>query len=211
MLAVLLSKLGVLVVDHFAPDDLRRTALADVLAADGSDAEVFATPGREIAPSMRNATERRAGASAAAVQALIESARSRLEAHFQLALGACEPMSYVTYGPGQFYRPHVDRGPADRIDDARDRAVSVVLFLNDATTPADCTFDGGALVFYDLLGDPRARRAGFPLPPKAGMLVAFPSDFLHEVTPVTRGVRAVAVSWFHGRPSTSVGASGSVR
>jgi predicted 2-oxoglutarate/Fe(II)-dependent dioxygenase YbiX len=48
--------------------------------------------------------------------------------------------------------------------------------------------EGGVLRIYH--PDP------FDIAPKAGTLVAFPSEVPHEVLPVTSGVRDVVVNWF---------------
>lgn len=206
------ARLGLFLQENFVTTELAAAVVAEMLRDPGSAAEVFAEPGHEIAPATRHATERTPGPAASAIDAAFDASRPALERCFGGALGMREPTSFVTYERGQYYRPHVDCGPADRAAAARDRAVSVVLFLNDGASAIG--FDGGALVFYDLLDDARARGIGFPLEPRAGLLVAFRSDVLHEVAPVTGGVRAVAVTWFHQRAagaSTIVGASGSVR
>ena len=97
------------------------------------------------------------------------------------------------YRPGDFYRPHRDRAAraGDFVEGARSRRVSVVLFLNDG-------YSGGALTLYGLVDDPKWRAYGFPIAPAPGLLIAFASDLVHEVTPVTAGERCTAVSWFHG-------------
>jgi predicted 2-oxoglutarate/Fe(II)-dependent dioxygenase YbiX len=38
---------------------------------------------------------------------------------------------------------------------------------------------------------------GLPVTGEAGSLIAFPSDMVHEVTPVSRGERYTVVSWFY--------------
>ena len=64
-----------------------------------------------------------------------------------------------------------------------------VLFLNDDYT-------GGALTLYGLVDDPKWRDYGFAVAPAPGLLVAFPSDMLHEVTPVIAGERCTVANWF---------------
>ena len=56
-----------------------------------------------------------------------------------------------------------------------------MLYLSD-------DFEGGAVAFTKL---------GYTVQPKAGMLVAFPSDerYLHEAQPVISGTRYAIVSW----------------
>lgn len=87
------------------------------------------------------------------------------------------------YREGMAYGKHVDSalmGPQS----ARERSdVSITVFISDA---AD--YDGGELVIHGSFG---AQRVKLP----AGAAVAYPSTSLHEVAPVTRGERLVAVTW----------------
>lgn len=87
------------------------------------------------------------------------------------------------YREGMAYGKHVDSalmGPKS----ARERSdVSITVFINDA---AD--YDGGELVIHGTFG---AQQVKLP----AGAAVAYPSSSLHEVAPVTRGERLVAVTW----------------
>lgn len=144
---------------------------------------------------MRDATDRRPESGEIAdVAGRLDSIRPAVADHFGLELASPEPASYLTYGPGQFYKPHADRGRAGETE-ALNRAVSVVIFLNDARSPL--AFEGGQLIFYDLIDAPRAKGVGLSLEPEAGLLVAFRSEIVHEVAPVVRGTRAVIVTWFH--------------
>lgn len=61
--------------------------------------------------------------------------------------------------------------------------VSATLFLTD---PAD--YDGGELVIVDTYGSHSAKLA-------AGDMVVYPGTSLHQVTPVTRGVRTACFLW----------------
>ena len=87
------------------------------------------------------------------------------------------------YETGMQYGAHVD---APYIDGCR-TDLSFTLFLNE---PAD--YDGGDLVIGSAGADDRIK-----LP--AGAAVLYPSTSLHEVTPVTRGVRLAAVGWIRSR------------
>ena len=57
------------------------------------------------------------------------------------------------------------------------------------------SYAGGSLMFYGLIDDPRTRNHGLPLTAVSGLLVAFRSETVHAVTPVTRGTRFTIVSW----------------
>ncbi|MBZ5556391.1 MAG: 2OG-Fe(II) oxygenase [Acidobacteriia bacterium] len=193
----LLARLGLYLHPGFLEGSLCGQWTAELASEPGDRAEVYAPKGLEVAPAVRNAAEHQASQSLrSAIDARLASVRPAVADHFKLALSAPEPASYLTYGPGQFYRPHADRGRAGE-GDAQGRVVSVVIFLNDAHGPAELSFDGGQLIFYDLIAEPRWKGVGLPLEPEAGLLVAFRSETVHEVAPVTRGTRAVIVTWFH--------------
>jgi SM-20-related protein len=79
----------------------------------------------------------------------------------------------------------------------RERQVSAVIFLNSAAEARGPeSYSGGALTFYGLIDGPCWRGYGFPLVGEQGLLIAFRSDVLHEVTVVTRGERYSIVTWF---------------
>ncbi len=91
----------------------------------------------------------------------------------------------LRYRAGGKYDPHAD---ADDLDPqtkqwmrVHDRDISVLLYLNE-------DYEGGKLSFESL---------NFSIQPKAGMLIAFPSDhrYLHAAKPTTSGIRYVIVSW----------------
>jgi SM-20-related protein len=91
---------------------------------------------------------------------------------------------FAVYPPGAFYRRHVDRF---RDDDTR--AVSLILYLNEAWGPAD----GGELVLET--GEGTAVRVA----PRGGTLVVFLSERLpHEVLPARRE-RLSLTGWFRRR------------
>jgi predicted 2-oxoglutarate/Fe(II)-dependent dioxygenase YbiX len=105
----------------------------------------------------------------------------------------------LIYGPGDHFGPHCDSdGDCSKPAYVRERRISVVIFLNGGTrSPPHETYEGGALVLYGLVGGPAGRAYGIPLAGEPGLLIAFRSDLLHEVTPVTRGQRYTIVSWYH--------------
>jgi len=118
-----------------------------------------------------------------------------LERHFNVTLTECQPLSFLTYQEGDFYHVHNDCGD-DARPDHRGRKVSVVIFLNrQAQQPADDTYCGGSLTFYGLIDDPRWLTYGFPLNSEPGLLIAFRSETIHQVLPVTHGKRYSIVSW----------------
>jgi len=117
----------------------------------------------------------------AEVERSIASVCSPVARFFGIPLSGEEGPGFLRYLAGGFYRRH-----RDVIVDAGEdfpRRISVVMFL----TTAGERCEGGALRIYQ--PDP------FDIAPRAGTLVAFPSDVPHEVLPVTSGVRDVVVDW----------------
>ena len=107
-----------------------------------------------------------------------------LEFAFPVALA---PPMMTRYKPGMKYGAHADAafiqlpGATIRSD------LSCTIFLND---PAD--YDGGELNVR--LGD---SELGFKLEP--GEAIVYPSDSLHQVVPVTKGERLVAITFIQSR------------
>jgi PKHD-type hydroxylase len=94
------------------------------------------------------------------------------------------PPLYVRYEPGMTYGEHIDAailgsGTPDpmRID------IAVTVFLSDASE-----YDGGELALETSFGEHEVKLS-------AGSAVVYPATTLHQVRPVTRGVRLVAVTW----------------
>lgn len=90
----------------------------------------------------------------------------------------------VRYEPGMTYGWHVDEAlfpstPPMRSD------VSCTIFLN---SPRD--YDGGELTI-----EWGAQELSYKLEP--GSAILYPSTTIHRVSPVTRGVRIAAITWFH--------------
>jgi predicted 2-oxoglutarate/Fe(II)-dependent dioxygenase YbiX len=94
-----------------------------------------------------------------------------------------EGPNLLRYRAGDFFRPHADVNPRERVDR---RSATITVFLNDRG------FDGGVLRLYE-------RRGGRPLEiaPRAGRFVAFDPEIVHEVTPIVGGNRYALVAWLH--------------
>lgn len=116
------------------------------------------------------------------VERSITSVCQRVARFFGIPLSRDEGPGFLRYHAGGFYRRHCD--VLSDSDEEFPRRISVVMFLTSAGEQCE----GGALRIYQ----PEA----FDITPKAGTLVAFPSDVPHEVLPVTTGVRDVVVDWF---------------
>ena len=125
----------------------------------------------------------------ALVEAAFDRARPDVAAFHGVTLTGREGAGFLRYTTGGFYRPHRDRATVDAWPAAARRRIALVLFLND-------DFAGGAL---RLLPE---REAPVTITPRAGTLVAFDADTLHEVLPVTSGTRETVVDWLlDGRDS----------
>jgi predicted 2-oxoglutarate/Fe(II)-dependent dioxygenase YbiX len=125
------------------------------------------------------------------VDARLERLGPALEGHFGVPLRGWEKVSFLRYGEGDYYQAHRDANPnAEAPEYLQARRVSIVLFLNGEGVD----YGGGSLTFYGLLEDPRWASYGFPLRGEEGLLVAFRSDVLHGVTPVTHGERLTLVT-----------------
>jgi predicted 2-oxoglutarate/Fe(II)-dependent dioxygenase YbiX len=135
----------------------------------------------------------------------LDTVRPALEERFAEGTLEWDGLQFLVYRPGDFFLPHRDRSAEPGNEVTWRRRVAAVVFLNgagEAALPETETFDGGALTFYGLLGDPRLRGVGYPLRAEAGLLVAFRPSILHEVTPVSRGERHTVVAWLVEPSST---------
>ena len=84
-----------------------------------------------------------------------------------------------------FYKPHKDSGGSDNM---RSRLISASLQLTDPST-----YEGGELIIY-----PRGvGRLSHTAPKEIGTLTIFLSNIVHEVRPVTKGLRNSLVTWVH--------------
>jgi SM-20-related protein len=126
------------------------------------------------------------------------SLRDDVAKSFDIEVSGVQRPQFLRYREGDFFAAHQDRG-SDRkgAEFARQREVSTVIFLNDETDePLPDTYEGGSLTLFGLL-DSGDRSVGLPVQGEAGALIGFPSEMLHEVTPITRGERFTVVSWFY--------------
>jgi predicted 2-oxoglutarate/Fe(II)-dependent dioxygenase YbiX len=137
-------------------------------------------------------------AAASAVRDKLLARCEALSRRFGVEVTDCQEPTFLVYRPGDFFEPHRDYTENQNAPDTvRRRRVSAVVFLNDESAGGVVgEYEGGSLAFYGLLKDPRCRHIGIPVRGKAGMLVAFPSDVLHQVSPVAKGERFTIVSWF---------------
>jgi predicted 2-oxoglutarate/Fe(II)-dependent dioxygenase YbiX len=115
------------------------------------------------------------------VQTSINGVRDEVGRFFHTTLTADEGPGFLRYAEGGFYAPHRDSLPGTEADFSR--TIAVVLFVTRC--------EGGSLRIYPPADPP------VDVAPAAGTLVAFPATWLHEVLPVTAGVRDTIVDWFY--------------
>ena len=104
---------------------------------------------------------------------------------FNYDLDKIEVLQYTRYYAEEIgcYKPHLDPLQWNL---PHERKLSFVIQLSD---PSE--YEGGDLLLH--LGHEPTY-----IPKKLGYAVFFPSHTLHEVTPVTSGVRQTLVGWIHG-------------
>lgn len=98
----------------------------------------------------------------------------------QFQLQQIEALQLLEYRPGGFFTWHMDLGSAKHST----RKISLVVLLSN---PSD--YVGGELEFFSTEDQPKL---------KQGAGVWFPSYMLHQVKPVTQGLRYTLVSWVNG-------------
>jgi SM-20-related protein len=120
----------------------------------------------------------------------------KLEEHFDVSLTGCDGPVFLRYGEQAFYKPHRDASD-DSPPEIRKRKVSAIIFLN-AKSPkvSPGCYGGGDLTFYGLMQGPQWEKCGFSLNAEPGSFIAFRSETMHEVQPVTFGQRFTVVNWF---------------
>jgi PKHD-type hydroxylase len=124
---------------------------------------------------------------AAELERLNSTVMSRLVHHAGYRSGAL-PLHvaspyYARYQPGMAYGNHLD-DPIMGADGLRYRSdIAITIFLN---APED--YGGGELVIQTAFGSQPVKLA-------AGDGVLYPAGSIHQVNPVTRGERLVAITW----------------
>jgi len=120
-----------------------------------------------------------------------------LSNHFKIDLTDCERPQFLVYRAGDFFVRHQDGNNKQLdFDHLRVRRISIVVFLNNNSAGLEAgTFSGGALLFCRE-GDAENAPLTLPLWGETGLLVAFASETLHEVTPVNSGERFTIINFF---------------
>jgi predicted 2-oxoglutarate/Fe(II)-dependent dioxygenase YbiX len=137
-------------------------------------------------------------ATAFVVKERLSALKPNLEDHFKLSLSGCESPQFLVYREGDYFQPHTDAAKEQgKPDYIKNRRLSIIISLNEnASRLVPDGYGGGALTFYGLVQDPGWEKYGFQLTSETGLMIAFRSDLLHEVTTITSGTRCAIVSWF---------------
>jgi len=194
------ARLGLFVVEDFFEPDLCARLRAEVRSAPRNQAEV-ARKGIDLIDETVRRTKQVTvpGWMVSLVKERLLALKPKVESHFHSVLTGCEMPQFLVYGPGDFFQQHRDSNPEPGRPEhqyLKDRRVSVVIFLNsEAQEASEDSYSGGSLTIYGLMVEPPWNRCGFPLVGIRGMLIAFPSQLTHEVTPVKCGERSTIVSW----------------
>lgn len=119
---------------------------------------------------------------------ILRAAMSRSPEFIEFAFPvAMAPPMMTRYRPGMKYGAHADSAFIQLPGATLRSDLSCTIFLND---PGD--YEGGELLVR--LGDSELR---FKLKPGEG--IVYPSDSLHQVVPVTKGERLVAITFIQSR------------
>jgi SM-20-related protein len=194
-----LARFGILVRHGFLSDDLCQGVVASIRSGEASQATVGNDQGDYVVDesSRRVSQIEVSEQTRALVESPLRELKPALEEHFHVALSHYQRPSFLHYRIGDHYVPHTD-SRNDNVDSlSRERKVSVVVFLNQQSQhKADGCYGGGELTFFGLMMAPGMEDRGLPLAAEKGLLVAFRSDLVHQVTPVTHGERYTIVTWF---------------
>lgn len=108
------------------------------------------------------------------------------ERFYRYDLTEMEDLQYAEYHSDTHghYKPHSDDGYKYNLF----RKISLTIQLSD-----ESEYQGGELLFYRF-----STKDPVVAPKGKGTLILFPSYVLHEVTPVTEGLRKSLVSWIVG-------------
>lgn len=123
-----------------------------------------------------------------------------LSEHFKLPLTAYQDLDLLRYETGDFFKAHKDSNSAPGSENyVSSRKISAVVFLNTPSQDADDpeSYSGGALSFYGLLGGEQWENVPMAIDAHAGLLVAFRSETVHEVSEITHGERFTSIAWYY--------------
>jgi predicted 2-oxoglutarate/Fe(II)-dependent dioxygenase YbiX len=190
----LLRKLGVYIDQDFLADDLCEAICTEIDSAAKSATPVY-SEGRK-ANDMDTALRRSYYADVpeqyrTTLEHKIKALQPVIEQHFAEEYHAdlYEHPKFVLYERGHYFAAHRDS--------QLHRKINMTIYLNDERTEELTSgYSGGQLILYELFSNPKLAQKGIALTGNKGMLVAYPAEIPHEVTPVIDGKRYAVVSRF---------------
>lgn len=193
MSAKLLRKLGIYVDVDFLPDDLCQAICREIDAGAKTDAAVYSETSKsnDMDRALRSSSYANVSSETSdLITEKIRAAKPVIEAHYSEEYSdELELPKFLIYGPGNYFKPHRDS--------QLNRKINMTIYLNDEDDEAaPDTYEGGTLKLYEVFKSPAMANNGVSLTGKRGVLVAYPSEIPHEVTPVLRGARYAIVARF---------------
>lgn len=113
--------------------------------------------------------------------------------NYNMVIKFIEALNFLEYSFDEnkndsgFYKRHVDDDGL--YSDHNYSMIRKLSFVIQLSSPED--YDGGKLILYNNSEEHES-------PNDIGTLITFPSSIMHEVTPVTRGIRHSLVGWIVG-------------
>ena len=124
------------------------------------------------------------------IDAHLDAQRDAVSTFFGWEIDGREGVNLLRYDPGGFYKPHVDRADLPAWPPAAVGSSRSFCFSRARARP---TRPAASVVApYDYSDG----ETPIEIVPRRGMLVAFPADIVHEVSPVIEGHRDTVVDWF---------------
>jgi SM-20-related protein len=194
----LLSRFGLFVAQNFLSTEESANICSEMRVANNTKATVSTRGVSRLDESIRKTKKVEVSLNTLElVKKRLVEIKPKLEKHFDVILSDVQPPQFLLYKEGNFFKLHKDNNPQPEETDIFVRQISTVIFLNPETKSSEKdTYSGGNLTFYGLTDDPLWQSFGFPVVGETGLLVAFRSETIHEVTPVTKGERFTVVGWF---------------
>lgn len=117
-----------------------------------------------------------------AVDALVQISQM----NFHCTPVGVDPIQFASYKPNDYYKFHIDSS----VEMPRSMSASVLL-----SSPLD--FKNGDLCFRDLesIDEQEKKPNGVPIPLQQGEIAVFPSLLMHQILPITEGIRHSLVLW----------------